>query len=88
MASSSSSSSKCLHIACKQIYLLFLIVIVLIGSCEAARPGTTMDSVNVKLHKTSFRYKRQRFNFLPKGTPIPPSGPSKRHNSVVDSTQN
>ncbi|KAF7808945.1 protein IDA [Senna tora] len=26
------------------------------------------------------------FNFFPKGVPIPPSGPSKRHNSVVDST--
>ncbi|OMP06834.1 hypothetical protein COLO4_07854 [Corchorus olitorius] len=39
-------------------------------------------------HETSFQYQGQMFNFFPKGTPIPPSGPSKRHNSVVDSTQN
>ncbi|QHO36819.1 Protein IDA-LIKE [Arachis hypogaea] len=31
-------------------------------------------------------YKGMVFNFFPKGMPVPPSGPSKRHNSVVDST--
>ncbi|KAK1274462.1 Protein IDA [Acorus gramineus] len=25
------------------------------------------------------------FDFLPRGVPIPPSGPSKRHNRFVDS---
>ena len=38
--------------------------------------------------KTSFQHGGQMFNFFPKGVPIPPSGPSKRHNSFVDSTPN
>ncbi|KAH7687089.1 hypothetical protein IHE45_04G146800 [Dioscorea alata] len=33
--------------------------------------------------KLSFRMQRlPTFNFLPRGIPIPPSGPSKRHNSI------
>jgi len=32
-------------------------------------------------------YHSMVFNFFPKG-PVPPSGPSKRHNAVVDSTPN
>ncbi|XP_057963031.1 protein IDA [Malania oleifera] len=30
-------------------------------------------------------YRGTVFNFFPKGSPIPPSGPSKRHNSEEDS---
>ncbi|XVF42976.1 hypothetical protein PTKIN_Ptkin02bG0003300 [Pterospermum kingtungense] len=77
------------------IYVIFLIML-LAGSCFATRPGTTMTIVEDKVsmssfqrkHVTGFRYQGQMFNFFPKGTPIPPSAPSKRHNSAVDSTQN
>ncbi|XWS23288.1 hypothetical protein CRYUN_Cryun29cG0108700 [Craigia yunnanensis] len=76
------------------IYVIFLIML-LAGSSFATRPGTTMivdDTVSMttfrRKHKMGFQYQGQMFNFFPKGTPIPPSGPSKRHNSVVDSTQN
>ncbi|KAK4773908.1 hypothetical protein SAY87_028927 [Trapa incisa] len=34
----------------------------------------------------SFRYGGRAFGFLPKGSKVPPSGPSKRHNSAVAST--
>ncbi|KAJ1406349.1 Protein IDA-LIKE 1 [Sesbania bispinosa] len=37
-------------------------------------------------HQQGFPYKGMIFNFFPKGTRIPPSGPSNRHNAVVDST--
>ncbi|GMJ05718.1 inflorescence deficient in abscission (IDA)-like 1 [Hibiscus trionum] len=78
----------------KIIYVVFLITL-LAGSCFATRPGKTMvvdgrvSSVTFpRKYETGFRYQGQMFNFFPKGIPIPPSGPSKRHNSVVDSTRN
>ncbi|KDP29345.1 hypothetical protein JCGZ_18266 [Jatropha curcas] len=86
MASSSSSS-------CKIIYLLFYFLL-LLSSCMAARPGVTLmvdkrvfmpsenKKSNRKLYETSFFYGNRMFNYLPKGVPIPPSGPSKRHNSL------
>ncbi|KAK2635889.1 hypothetical protein Ddye_030681 [Dipteronia dyeriana] len=93
-------ASKSIHLSCKTIYFLSFILLLIIGSCTATRPGSTMfvedkqkqplDSENTKTHRrrfeTGFRFQGQMFNFFPKGTPIPPSGPSKRHNSVVDST--
>ncbi|KAE8661391.1 Protein IDA [Hibiscus syriacus] len=35
-------------------------------------------------YEMGFVYQGHMFNFFPKGIPIPSSGPSKRHNSVVD----
>ncbi|MBA0592970.1 hypothetical protein Gorai_009929 [Gossypium raimondii] len=79
------------------IYVVFLITL-LAGSSfarPATRPGKTIivdDTVSMTVfprkYETGFRYQGQMFNFFPKGIPIPPSGPSKRHNSVVDSTRN
>ncbi|MBA0718278.1 hypothetical protein Golax_006033 [Gossypium laxum] len=76
------------------IYVVFLITL-LAGSSFATRPGKTIivdDTVSMTVfprkYETGFRYQGQMFNFFPKGIPIPPSGPSKRHNSVVDSTRN
>ncbi|KAK8604450.1 hypothetical protein V6N13_099392 [Hibiscus sabdariffa] len=78
----------------KITYIVFLIILVA-GSSFATRPGKTMvvdgrDSLDTfpPKYETGFRYQAQMFNFFPKGIPIPPSGPSKRHNSVVDSTRN
>ncbi|KAE8707387.1 piriformospora indica-insensitive protein 2-like [Hibiscus syriacus] len=80
--------------ASKIIYAVFLIILVA-GSSLASRPGKPMvidDRVSMakfpRKYETGFAYQGQMFNFFPKGIPIPPSGPSKRHNSVVDSTRN
>ncbi|KAL4347712.1 hypothetical protein GQ457_17G016500 [Hibiscus cannabinus] len=77
----------------KITYVVFLIILVA-GSSSATRPGKTMvvdGRVSVatfpRKYETGFQYQAQMFNFFPKGIPIPPSGPSKRHNSVVDSTR-
>ncbi|KAH1074488.1 hypothetical protein J1N35_026816 [Gossypium stocksii] len=76
------------------IYVVFLITL-LAGSSFATRPGKTIivdDTVSMTVfprkYETGFQYQGQMFNFFPKGIPVPPSGPSKRHNSVVDSTRN
>ncbi|KAK9276368.1 hypothetical protein L1049_005901 [Liquidambar formosana] len=90
-----SSSSKSINLSCYLLNLLLLLL--LIGSCTATRP-VKMAMVNrvstntehlkphPRKHEANSRYHGQVFNYFPKGTPIPPSGPSKRHNSVVDST--
>ncbi|CAN1314364.1 hypothetical protein LINPERPRIM_LOCUS29301 [Linum perenne] len=64
----------------------------LIASCSATRPGAmllveeypkaTENDGGRKLYLKAFQYEGQQFNFLPKGVPIPPSGPSKQHNSL------
>ncbi|EEF37996.1 conserved hypothetical protein [Ricinus communis] len=92
-----SSSFRFKGVSCNMILCLFFIFSVLaVSSCvNAARPGVTlmvdkrvlMQSETTKpdhrkLYDTSFMYRNQMFNFLPKGVPIPPSGPSKRHNSI------
>ncbi|KAG6714486.1 hypothetical protein I3842_05G204700 [Carya illinoinensis] len=41
-----------------------------------------MSSAVLEVHKLP-RFERPRFGFLPKASPIPPSGPSKRHNRHV-----
>ncbi|KAJ4831457.1 hypothetical protein Tsubulata_051182 [Turnera subulata] len=52
------------------------------------RSSSSSSSENVekphdrKLYETGFLLNGHMFNFLPKGSPVPPSGPSKRHNSV------
>ncbi|KAJ4710598.1 Protein IDA-LIKE [Melia azedarach] len=96
MASSSSSFSvsKSMLRSWKVMYILVLILFLIVGSCSAGRPCSRMlaeesQTQSMRLQKrkydTGFKYKGMMFNFLPKGTPVPPSGPSKRHNAVVDS---
>ncbi|KAJ7954035.1 Protein IDA-LIKE [Quillaja saponaria] len=90
-------SSKSLY---TYLLILLMIVILSIDSSTATRPGTSMmvitenyekaslNSDQIKLHrrKHGSRYKILFFNLLPKGTLVPPSGPSGRHNSMVNST--
>ncbi|GMY18640.1 protein ida [Fagus crenata] len=97
-----SSPSKSLHVPCNSLYHLILVIFIslLLASCTATRPGvmvtverkTSMNSEYMKplpvKHEKGFQYHGQVFSFFPKGTPVPPSGPSKRHNSVVDSKHN
>ncbi|KAK4260899.1 hypothetical protein QN277_003960 [Acacia crassicarpa] len=94
--SSSSSSSKSLQLHCKSsgnmlVLVLFMILILLSGFCGAIRTGKTSygESRDQQILKRKNEYRARGdlvFNFFPKGIPIPPSGPSKTHNSVVDST--
>ncbi|KAK7391424.1 hypothetical protein VNO78_19840 [Psophocarpus tetragonolobus] len=87
-----SHSSKTLHLPCKAFSLsLLLVYLLLVGSCTAIRTGATMRMNDASellrpKHQRRFPYKGLVFNFFPKGVPIPSSGPSKRHNSVVNST--
>ncbi|KAG2665297.1 hypothetical protein I3843_15G001500 [Carya illinoinensis] len=88
---SSSFSSKSSNLR-RNTLCLILVFLVINGSCTATRPGVTImvDSTRTlkEKHRTAFQYHGQVFSFFPKGTPLSPSGPSKRHNSVVHSTQN
>lgn len=81
-----SHSSKSLHLSCKTFSLvLLLLYFLLFGSCTAIRTGTAMKLNERKGFQQRLPYQKLVFNFFPKGT-VPPSGPSKRHNEVVDST--
>ncbi|KAK7275158.1 hypothetical protein RIF29_16267 [Crotalaria pallida] len=91
----SSHSSKSLHhLPCKNFSLVLLLLYFLcIGSCTAIRTGATLRAnherkeflLKGKNKQPGFLNQDLVLNFFPKGS-VPPSGPSKRHNSVVDST--
>ena len=67
---------------CRTMVLLCL-VLFLAASSTSTRIGVT--TVEMK-NKKSLGFKRSYiFGYLPKGVPIPPSAPSNRHNSLVDS---
>ncbi|CAB4264942.1 unnamed protein product [Prunus armeniaca] len=97
---SSSPKSKHFSCSCKTTMFVVSLILLLTGSCSGARLGKTViladpkvllnlehtKTLNPRTHQTGFQYRGQVFSFFPKGTPIPPSGPSKRHNSAVDST--
>ncbi|XAR65371.1 hypothetical protein NMG60_11009471 [Bertholletia excelsa] len=64
-----------------------LLVLLFLGSAVAIRP--MMPDGNLRKNqdlKKYYRYEKMVLNVLPKGVPIPPSGPSNRHNSVVNSS--
>ncbi|KAJ0242841.1 Protein IDA [Hirschfeldia incana] len=67
---------------CRTIVVLCLILLLAASSSTSARIGATVDMKNRKSSGFKGNY---IFGFLPKGVPIPPSAPSKRHNSLVDS---
>lgn len=88
--------SKPMHLSCKSFCVILLLVFLLfVGSCTATRTGATMRLKLInestehlrRKHQPGFPYNKGLvFNYFPKGTLIPPSGPSKRHNAVLDST--
>ncbi|KAK7348888.1 hypothetical protein VNO80_23636 [Phaseolus coccineus] len=84
-------SSKSLHLPCKTLSLVLLFLyLLLLGSSDATRAGQTMKLNQRRQHRNQqgdLSYHSMVFNFFPKGL-VPPSGPSKRHNAVVDSTPN
>lgn len=69
--------------------LILLLLLVLSDSCSATmRLRERKDILKRKIKGSKmhgFVYRDLAFSFFPKGSPIPPSGPSKRHNSKVDS---
>ncbi|KAI5678700.1 hypothetical protein M9H77_09650 [Catharanthus roseus] len=89
LPSSSSSSWRI-------FYICFIAFILLNGSCFESRPvavekkGSSAVTVTVtplellKIYQENHKHRKgfMVFNVLPKGTPVPPSGPSKRHNSL------
>ncbi|XAR55855.1 hypothetical protein NMG60_11036075 [Bertholletia excelsa] len=91
MASSSPSvsSTRPMFLSSKSMVVVFFILL-LLGSCGATRPGCMMgpvgESSNVpepvpeRKQEPGYRGEALVLNMLPKGTPIPPSGPSQRHN--------
>ncbi|XXG83953.1 hypothetical protein AAC387_Pa10g1586 [Persea americana] len=91
-SSTSSSSSSSSYVSC---FFIFLLLILLPVSCNCSRmlrsdnPDVDRLPTNphqvIHHHQLSFRLRAGEFNYLPRGVPVPPSGPSKRHNAVVDS---
>jgi hypothetical protein len=85
-----SQYSKSMHLSCKTFSLTLLLVYLLfVGSCTSTRMGIT--TMKLKMNENTEHLRRKHnpglvFNFFPKGMRIPPSGPSMRHNSEVDST--
>ncbi|KAJ6322116.1 hypothetical protein OIU77_012070 [Salix suchowensis] len=89
-----SSSFQAKYLSFISITGVLFIIFLLVNSCSAARPGAALmrgedmsqKPENIKpyrrLYDTSFQHRNHIFNFLPKGVPTPPSGPSKRHNSL------
>ncbi|KAL6011016.1 hypothetical protein ACLOJK_001460 [Asimina triloba] len=64
----------------------FLCLLLLLGSCEAVRRLPEEQPALGRLAAPmGLRYQAQMLNFLPRGVPLPPSGPSPRINAQVDS---
>lgn len=90
LSSSSSSGFSWRNLVCVCFVVIVLSNILSGGLCSAARPmrekkdsEMTMSPLEVlKIYQEKMQRNRGMvFNVLPKGIPIPPSGPSKRHNS-------
>uniref|UniRef100_A0A3Q7GEW5 Uncharacterized protein n=1 Tax=Solanum lycopersicum TaxID=4081 RepID=A0A3Q7GEW5_SOLLC len=93
------SSSKTLYLSSKLTCLILVISLLFNYGhiVEASRFGRIMmveensrifSSQHMKVYKKENAYKVDNllFTMLPKGIPIPPSAPSKRHNAIEDST--
>ncbi|KAK4357674.1 hypothetical protein RND71_023284 [Anisodus tanguticus] len=92
-----STNSKTLHYSSwKFMYLIILLSLVLdFGGTEGSRATTTMKNSKQEASKifsepsTNYGGKKEFIksnwlSMLPKGDPIPPSAPSKRHNYYTD----
>ncbi|KAL1551215.1 putative membrane lipoprotein [Salvia divinorum] len=85
MATFASSSSSF-----RSLIFVALLLINTWGSCIAMRPGRSVSIVKENGHSSmGLNYfqelrseEKLHFAKLVKGVPIPPSGPSKRHNSL------
>lgn len=84
---SSEAQSFC-YIKSVNILYIILSVIFFVGSSAIARPMSSSENLNQHWTKQEAgdRYQNVVFTMLPKGVLVPPSGPSKRHNSVVSNS--
>lgn len=80
------------HGSCNNPLLSLLLLILLLihaASCSATMRLREKGSSTVMMNENYDEKKRMMvafvFNFFPKGSPIPPSAPSKRHNSLLHS---
>ncbi|KAK1284822.1 Protein IDA [Acorus calamus] len=74
------------------VLLLLLLLIDVPLSCNGATAERVTDtssssSAAVVVQSLKIRRFAMTFDFLPRGMPIPPSGPSKRHNRFIDATR-
>ncbi|KAJ0435984.1 putative protein IDA [Helianthus annuus] len=73
----------------KLVLVLFIIVLIIVPSSGTSREFTTMQPEHHRRQNDAVsKNPGWLYSMLPKGRPVPPSGPSKRHNSVVNSTPN
>ncbi|KAF8033139.1 hypothetical protein BT93_D1899 [Corymbia citriodora subsp. variegata] len=76
----------------------FVVVVLLLlaaGTCAVARPVPTTATLPLlapphgprhhRPHKTAFRHRGSIFSYLPRGSTVPPTGPSHRGNSATAS---
>ncbi|KAG6579701.1 hypothetical protein SDJN03_24149, partial [Cucurbita argyrosperma subsp. sororia] len=78
------AATLCNNVSNASLLFFFLLTLLLGFSSARPAPATMAGTSFFPAPNTAFRFHHQVFSFLPKGTPIPPSAPSKRHNSVVD----
>lgn len=86
---------KPIHLSWHIVCIFSLLICLVIGHCTATRPARSMMTVEEissskvaqEISVKHYYYRRRNdhqqglvLNLLPKGVPIPPSGPSKRHN--------
>ncbi|KAL5723520.1 hypothetical protein ACHQM5_006912 [Ranunculus cassubicifolius] len=66
----------------------FLLLLVHPWSCTSTRSGGMMIGDSAVKLQVGVPRQVLVLNFFPKGKKTPPSGPSKRHNNVVNSNHN
>ncbi|XP_010528034.1 PREDICTED: protein IDA-LIKE 1 [Tarenaya hassleriana] len=68
------------------IIAVYVILVLVPGSCRATRIGSMKVSSDMgsrrTRHEMGFEINGQKFHFMSKKARVPPSGPSKRHNSL------
>ncbi|CAH8382286.1 unnamed protein product [Eruca vesicaria subsp. sativa] len=94
-------SKHCMNLGRKTMFMTvyFAMILLVLGSCIAeARMGpikvSEMEIVQTRSRslrhefKDGFRFNGRVFHILSKRGLVPPSGPSRRHNSVVNDLKN
>ncbi|CAH1416847.1 unnamed protein product [Lactuca virosa] len=78
------SSFKATRLSWKLFFLFLCFTILLVGPSSATSRGKTImqPEHHRKKYDVGSKNPGLLFSMLPKGKPVPPSGPSKRHNSV------
>ncbi|KAL1218532.1 Protein IDA [Cardamine amara subsp. amara] len=71
---------------CRTMTILLCLVLFLAASSPFAAATRIGATTEMKINRKSLGFNYNHIlGYLPKGVSIPPSAPSKRHNSLVDS---